>query len=942
MRLFSLIAFVLVYSRLAAQNPIITSQYTADPTARVFNGRVYLYPSHDILASPGHGRPGWFCMEDYHVFSSSDLVHWADHGVIVSQDKTPWVKPASYSMWAPECVFRKGKYYFYFPSTPRDSSRGRGFTIGVAIADSPQGPFVPEAQPIRGVHGIDPNVFIDKDGQAYLYWAQGNLYAAKLKENMLELASDPVVLQGLPDKGLKEGPFLFERNGIYYLTYPHVRNRTECLEYATSDNPLGPFTVRGVIMDESPTGCWTNHQSIVQYKDQWYLFYHHNDLSPGFDKARSVRIDSLFFSADGTIRKVVPTLRGVGVTPASENIEPDRYSNISSSGTSIEFLDTLARYRGWKTVFTGASGWVQYNSVDFGGEGATKVLLCVAGEGRLRIHADAIDGPLLADVAVQPGEGWRVVTAPMVHAPRGIHHLFLQSGDDKRLEIDWLRFSAGDGASSAAWPVHADNGDGTFTNPVIMADFPDLDVIRVKDTYYMLATTMFTFPGVPLLQSHDLVNWSYCTNVVKRMDAGACYDLDGCNRYGHGQWAGSLKYHDGVFYVLFNTLNEGAFLCTASDPTGEWKVRRLGRGFHDCGLLFDDNGKIYVASGYNKLYMTELDADFKPVSKDSLVFTGDLRPGLEGTHVYRLNGYYYLYCTYGGGAGFQVALRSRNIWGPYEEKVVIKELDRSNVNFGIHQGALIQTQTGEWWTMLFIDMGPFGRFPSLQPVHWEDDWPVAGVDGKAVVSYKKPAVGSTWPILNLPTSDEFASSSLGMQWSWNHNPDPAKWSLTARRGWLRLSTVAPVTDLMWARNTLTQRPIAKYDQTIPTVATTCLDVRAMRPGDVAGLCVFQDPYAYIGVKNDVSGKYLVMVNNGVAVDSVPLMQPTVYLRVKSSNATKTSAFEYSLDNKTFMSLGNELAMRFNLKIFTGNKFGLFNYATKQTGGHVDVDWFHMD
>ncbi|HEV2478401.1 MAG TPA: glycoside hydrolase 43 family protein [Puia sp.] len=497
-------------------------------------------------------------------------------------------------------------------------------------------------------------------------------------------------------------------------------------------------------------------------------------------------------------------------------------------------------------------------------------------------------------------------------------------------------------APAKPWPVHSDNGDGTFTNPVIMADFPDVDVIRVKDTYYMLATTMFTFPGVPLLQSHDLVNWRYCTNIVKHMDAGPCYNLDSCNRYGHGQWAGSLRYHNGLFYVLFNTLNEGAFLCTAKDPTGDWKIRRLGRGFHDCGLLFDDNGKIYVASGYNKLYITGLDADFNPVTKDSLVFTGDLRPGLEGTHVYHLNGYYYLYCTYGGAAGFQVALRSGNIWGPYEERVVIKEMDRSNVNFGIHQGALIQTQTGEWWTMLFIDMGPFGRFPSLQPVTWQDNWPVAGIDGKAVTRYKKPDVGSTYPISSLPASDEFDADTLGMQWSWNHNPHPAKWSLKARPGWLRLSTVAPVSDLMWARNTLTQRPIAKYDQTLPTIATTRMDVTHMTAGDVAGLGVFQDPYAYIGVRRDPAAKYLVMVNNGITVDSIPLQQTTVYLRTKASNATKKATFEYSFDNKTFTRLGNGLNMRFNLKIFTGNKFCLFNYATKASGGYVDIDWFHMD
>ena len=490
---------------------------------------------------------------------------------------------------------------------------------------------------------------------------------------------------------------------------------------------------------------------------------------------------------------------------------------------------------------------------------------------------------------------------------------------------------------------HAGNGNGTFTNPVIMADFPDVDVIRVRDTYYMLATTMFTFPGVPLLQSNDLVNWRYCTNIVQRMDESPCYNLDGCNRYGHGQWAGSLRYHNGVFYVLFNTLNEGAFLCTSTAAEGPWNIKRLGRGFHDCGLLFDDDGKIYVASGYNKLYMTELDEHFSPVSKDSLVFTGDLRKGLEGAHVYHLNGFYYLYCTYGGADGFQVALRSKSIWGPYEERVVIKETDRNNVNFGVHQGALIQTQTGQWWTMLFIDMGPFGRFPSLQPVTWQDNWPIAGVDGKAVVTFRKPDVGKVYPAEDLPTSDEFSSDTLGMQWSWNHNPEPARWSLSARPGYLRLSTVRAVPDILQARNTLTQRAILKYDQTIPTVATTAMDIGHMAAGDVAGLCVFQDPYAYIAVKQTDAAQYLVMVNNGLTVDSVPLQHPAVlYLRTKASNISKKAVFEYSFDNEKFTPLGNELAMRFNLKIFTGNKFCLFNYATKETGGYVDFDWFRME
>ena len=319
------ILILLFENNTGAQNPIIRNQFTADPSARVFNGEVYLYPSHDIPVTQGHGRAGWFCMEDYHVFSSSNLTDWTDHGVIVSQDKVPWVKPNSYSMWAPDCIYRNGKYYFYFPAPPKDSSYGRGFAIGVAISDKPYGPFIPQAEPIKNVHGIDPDILIDKDGQAYLIWAAGNIYIAKLRKNMLELAGNPEVIQGLPDKGLKEGPYMFERKGIYYLVYPHVQDKTERLEYATSNHPTGPFKVTGVIMDATPD-CWTNQCSVIQYKGQWYLFYHHNDLSPHFDKNRSVRIDSLFFNPDGTIKKVNPTLRGVGLTEATGRIQVDRYS----------------------------------------------------------------------------------------------------------------------------------------------------------------------------------------------------------------------------------------------------------------------------------------------------------------------------------------------------------------------------------------------------------------------------------------------------------------------------------------------------------------------------------------------------------------------------------------------------------------------------------------
>ncbi|MES2775644.1 MAG: family 43 glycosylhydrolase [Bacteroidota bacterium] len=428
---------------LFAQNPIIRNQYSADPTARVFGDKVFLFPSHDILATEGKGRVGWFCMEDYHVFSSTNLTDWADHGVIVTQNEIPWVRPNSYSMWAPDCIERNGKYYFYYPTSPKDTvTNGRGFTIGVAVADKPEGPYIAEPLPIKGVRGIDPNVFIDKDGQAYLYWSAGNIFAAKLKANMLELDSEVKTLENLPTKGLKEGPYVFERMGKYYLTFPHVENKIERLEYAMGDNPMGPFKMTGVIMDESESGCWTNHHSLVQFKNQWYLFYHNKDYSPSFDKARSVRADSLSFNEDGTIAKVLPTLRGIGITKAANEIQIDRYSQISKTGVSVEFLDTLDRFKGWKTIFNEPGAWVQYNTVDFSKISPKKIIVSASSEtgGTLEVRVGSATGKIISEINVGITGTFQLITLPLLTTVKGIQHLFIKSRTGSKSSIDWIRF----------------------------------------------------------------------------------------------------------------------------------------------------------------------------------------------------------------------------------------------------------------------------------------------------------------------------------------------------------------------------------------------------------------------------------------------------------------------------------------------------------------------
>ena len=414
-------------------NPVITGQFTADPTARVFEGKIYMYPSHDIPSViTHHDGSAWFSMPDYHVFSSEDLTTWTDHGVILRQEDVPWGKPDAYAMWAPDCVFKDGKYYFYFPDAPAE---GKGFNIGVAVADKPYGPFVPEAAPIEGVFGIDPCVLTDDDGKSYIYWSGMGLSGCRLQDNMRELDGEPLRLDTPLPEGFKEGPFVFKRNGIYYLTYPWVRNNTETLAYAISDHPLGPFEYKGLIMRESPTGCWTNHHSLVEYNGEWYLFYHHNDYSPDFDKNRSARIDRVFFNEDGTIQEVAPTLRGVGPVKATSKVEIDRYSSIE--GAAIDYVDQTDLFRGWKTIFSKPGDRICFNSLDFGDDAPDHVVFCVRAPkgGQLAVTAGET-----AVFDIPASLEWKEISFPMPHQVTGMQDLKVESLSGQYVEVDWISF----------------------------------------------------------------------------------------------------------------------------------------------------------------------------------------------------------------------------------------------------------------------------------------------------------------------------------------------------------------------------------------------------------------------------------------------------------------------------------------------------------------------
>ena len=462
---------------LQAQNPIIHDQFCADPTARVFNGKVYVYPSHDIPAPEGQ-RQDWFCMADYHVFSSENLCDWTDHGMIISQENVPWGNPEGYSMWAPDCVYKNGKYYFYFPN---GSKQGRGFSIGVATADRPEGPFTLEKEPIKGVSGIDPCVLIDDDGSAYLYWSGMGIRGAKLKDNMKELDGElkemtfpqrpgqnnnanqqrpqmpPMLvggdtMEGLPD-GFKEGPFAFKRGDWYYLSFPWVRTEggTETLAYAMSKSPLGPWEFKGIIMAEHDNGCWTNHHSLIEYKGQWYIFYHRNYYSPSMDKRRSACIEKVFFNADGTIKEVKETLRGVGIRPALSKIEIERYSDISSDA-SIAYHDTTNCFRGWFTDLPNKGSWVKFNDVDFSGVKNGYMVVCAKAKantefyvrekdakgkviGKIKMTVVSEGGPFRRDMSGQ----WLTLTAPLEYTPNGVTDLVVTC-EGEGVAVDWVMF----------------------------------------------------------------------------------------------------------------------------------------------------------------------------------------------------------------------------------------------------------------------------------------------------------------------------------------------------------------------------------------------------------------------------------------------------------------------------------------------------------------------
>lgn len=497
-----------------------------------------------------------------------------------------------------------------------------------------------------------------------------------------------------------------------------------------------------------------------------------------------------------------------------------------------------------------------------------------------------------------------------------------------------------------------DNGDGTFTNPLMWGDWPDPDVIRVGDEFYMVSTSMHYVPGSPLVKSKDLVNWEMVGYALDRYDEDPRYDMQGGDLYLNGSWANTLRYHNSTFYVGFCTpygwgRETGHFsICEAKDPKGPWKRTIFPEYLYDPGLFFDDNGKVYVVHGQGELFLTELNADVRSVKGEAVsIWKGGVDDShnsgksahMEGSHMYKINGMYYITCPAGGTQGWQMCLRSKNIYGPYESKVIMQD-DNSYPDNGLHQGGMVQLKNGDWWFIIMQDRGPIGRVPYLVPVEWKDGWPILGVNGKDAVTYNKPAVGKNYKITAPATTDEFNGKKLGLQWQWNHNPDNQRWSLTERLGYMRLkASKAP--NLKMARNTLTQRVQGPNSE-----GTVELDVTGLKNGNVAGFGIFQFPYAYVAVKQENNKRKLVMCNTDNIVETAveDLKQNKLWIRARVTDKNFTARFYYSLDGKNFHAIGNVLQMDLGL-YWTANRFALFNFTTTPEGeeGMADFNWFRF-
>ena len=508
-------------------------------------------------------------------------------------------------------------------------------------------------------------------------------------------------------------------------------------------------------------------------------------------------------------------------------------------------------------------------------------------------------------------------------------------------------------------------------NPMLWADVPDPDVIRVGDTYYLVSTTMHLMPGAPIMTSKDLKNWETVGYIFDRLTDSPKYDLLNGTVYGRGQWATSLKYHNGKFYALLAPNERGAmgdtYIFSAEKAEGPWTIVSRMRHFHDCSLFFDDDGRVYVIYGTGE--MMELKPDLSDVIEGThqqlFQREEDEKGILEGSRMIKHNGKYYLLMishVYAPGKHRrEVCYRADNIRGPYEKQVIL-ESEFGGFSYEA-QGTIVDTPDGDWIGIIFQDRGGVGRVLTVMPCRWVNGWPMLGDENGKVPETVRPLVNGQ-PATTIVKSDDFSSDKLGLHWQWNHNPIDEAWSLKERPGYLRLKTNRVVSNLYLAPNTLTQRMEG------PTCSgTIAIDISKMKDGDCAGLAAFNSDTGALVIKKKGKNLILEMVEMSVTltdldkevtnveekvIESIPLnaqlstLNAQLFLRIDADfrpvngHGRDAANFYYSIDGSQWTQIGTkDYRLNFDWRrFFMGSKFGIFCYATKKKGGYVDIEAFN--
>ena len=931
----------------------------ADASIELIGDTFYCYATTD-----GYGQ-GLETSGPPVVWKSKDFVHWSFEGIC-------FPSAAKEKFWAPsKAVERNGRWYLY-PTV--------NHFMHVAVSERPDGPFrlargedkfekpFSSASTLlqgndRG--GIDAEVFIDDDGKAYAFW--GGRHVARLADDMMTL-SDIQTLE-TRRKEYSEGPIFFKRKGIYY--YLYTIGGDECYEYyyqMSRTSPLGPYETPKhdlVSTTNVENGVFgPGHGCVFNDGDDYYFAF----LEFGRNSTnRQTYVNRLEFNDDGSIRQVEVTLDGVGALRSIDDFCELKPVGIKASSTKepqairyfndrrcqrIEHFDAAfaidqANGSRWMAADSDSVSWL---TIDLGkstmiSRSELSFVRPTAG------HAYLLEGS-------QDGKKWKRCGGHSDMQIRSPHT------DHINKAYRYLRVTITEGVHGVwEWRVlgnnlsNANQSEQTYRNPIIPADYSDIDCIRVGDDYYAISSTMQFSPGMTILHSRDLVNWEIAGNAVTDLtQISPALGWQKMDRYGRGIWAGTLRHHNGRFYLFFGAPDEGYFMTTAERAEGPWEPLTpllAEKGWDDCSAIWDEQGQAWFVGtcfreGY-KTYLFRMAKDGRSIDRESarLINEGN---GREANKLIYHDGYYYLvFSEHRDGIGrYVMAKRDRKMTGKFQEErqLLLPCLEANEPNQGgiidvpSSQPSSISPQPSQWYFLTHHGTGQWcGRIVSLLPVEWIDGWPMIGDTRNGepgTMVWEAPMPIDRSDKLYLQRSDDFDSETLGPQWQWNYQPKQEMFSLSERPGWMRLRAFRPLEKgkLLKAGNTLSQRSFGSRHNQV----TVKLDISHLADGQHAGLCHFAEHSGQLGVAR-TEGKTRLELRHDDKCELGPDINADFLWLRSTWDADGKSQFFYSLDGDRFTPYGD---YRLSWGFYRGDHFGIYNFNDLEDKGYVDVDYLHYE